>query len=264
MALVLAGVAATTARANLDSILSRAFARDVEVVTVTDMSEAGRLLRQPSREQPTYYEALVLGYTDFGRSIAGMNEPDKKKMLKLILKLLADRGYYPANRKHAPEMLIVLRWGTMNERIGMALPFMGGDKLDLLWQLDPFSNGSVAPWMSRGVLKEFVSSAAAGDLYVISVMAFDEADAIKGITKLLWHTKVSCPANGLEIEPALHQMARQAAPMFGRETIKPLWTTTTEREGRVELGEMRVVDEIQTDKLPITDATDDNKPKEKK
>lgn len=254
-------------RADTGSFFSRLMARDVEVITVTDMTDAGRLLRQPSRQHPVYYEALILGYTDFGRSIAGLKEPDKNKMLKLILKLLADRGYYPANAKHAPEMLIALRWGTLNQRPGMALPFMGGDKLDMLYQLERMSPSNMVQYMTsfrHGPIGDFVSSCADGDLYVISVMVFDEAEALKGNTKLLWHTKVSCPANGLDIEPTLRQMARQAAPMFGRETAKPVWTITTEREGHVELGEMRIVEEIQTDKLPITDATKPDARAEKK
>ena len=261
-------LSATAARADFDTFLKRILARDVEVIAVTDMTDAGKALRHPSKAQPMYYEALVLGYMDFGRAIAGTPTPNKDKMLKLILKLLADQGYYPANRKHPPEMLLALRWGTMNETWGMALSFMGGEKLDLMWQLEPLSINTTMQHMTQhmhGPLNDFVSECATGDLYVISIMCFDEQEALKGKTKLLWHTKASCPANGLDIEPTLRQMARQAAPMIGRETEKPVWKTAPQYEGHVELGEMRVVDEIQTDKLPITDASEDEAaPKGKK
>ena len=243
--------------------LSRLFHRDVQVITVTDVTDAGRLLRQPSRTRPVYYEALVLGYTDFGRSIGGLTPPDKTAMLKFVLKVLADRGYFPANAKHKPEMLLALAWGTMNCNEGMALPFMGGEKLDVMWELDGLSIFNAPQALMRHVRSptaDFVVDVAGDDLYVISVQAFDEAAALQGKTKLLWHTKVSCPATGLDIEPTLKQMAREATPYFGRETAKPVWTIAPEREGRVDLGELKILEMIDPKKLPITDAFDDPPP----
>src|SRR5574344_1497573 len=43
-------------------------------------------------------------------------------------------------------------------------------------------------------------------LYILSIQAFDETSALQGKTKPLWHTKVSCPARGLNIIPTLKEM----------------------------------------------------------
>ena len=250
---------ASSCSAAPNTFVSRFLQRDAQVVTVTDVSDAGRLLRVPSRSNPVYYELLVLGYEDFGRSIAGVKLPDKTAMLKLMMKLLADRGYFPANKKHDPEMLLAVAWGTMNGKLGMALPFMGGDKLDLLWELDAFppSATRLMTRFMRSPTADLVMEAASGNLYVISVQAFDEAEALQGRTKLLWHTKVSCPSNGLDMIPTLRQMARESAAYLGRETGKPVWTTTTEKEARVDLGELKILEAIDPAKLPVTEWTEE-------
>jgi hypothetical protein len=90
-------------------------------------------------------------------------------------------------------------------------------------------------------------------LYVISIQAFDEEAALAGKVRLLWHTKVSCPANGLDIAPTLKEMAREAAPFFGRETAVPVWTVAPLPEGHVDVGELKVIEMIDPNKLPITD-----------
>jgi hypothetical protein len=180
-------------------------------------------------------------------------------MVKIIVKLLADQGYFPATSTHAPEILIAFSWGTMNGRAGMALSFMGGKKLDVMWELEPLSIHTAARSLTRhmrSVTADFVVDAMQSDLYVISIQAYDEKKAIAGKTELLWHTKVSCPSQGLDIVPTLKQMAREAAPFIGRETAKPQWTVAPIRKGRVDLGELKTLEAINPDKLPITDMDD--------
>lgn len=230
--------------------------RDTQVITVTDRTDAGRALREPSREKPMYYEALILGAIDHGRSVANLQPPPKRDMVKLIVKLLADQGYYPATPAHAPEILIAFSWGTMSGQSGMALSFMGGEKLDVMWELEPLSlqtTGRALTRHLRSATADFVVDAMQSGLYVISIQAFDEQEAIAGRTKLLWHTKVSCPSQGLDFGATLKQMAREAAPFIGRETAKPQLTVAPIREGRVDLGELKVLEAINPDKLPITD-----------
>lgn len=250
----------TTAwEARAQSFFSRFFHHDVEVITVTDMTPRGRLLRQPTPSRPVYYEALVLGYQDYGRSIAGLRPPQKKEMLKLILKILADQSYHPGSSRNTPEVLLVLSWGTLNYDWGKAMLFMGGDKLDILWELEPLSINNTVQAITRfrqSPTAQFVKDASQGPLYVLSIMALDRKAAVEGRTILLWHTKVSCPAIGLDLTPTLRQMARHAAPHIGRETARPVWVTAPPREGRVDLGELRVVETIDPDVLPITDVDD--------
>lgn len=239
-----------------NNFISRFLERDLQVLTVTDVSPAGRLLRVPSRKNPVYYEALVLGYMDVGRSTAGMAPPKKDDMVKLILKLLADQGYFPATPKHAPEMLLTFAWGTINDEPATAMLFMGGDKAGVLWELEPISIHTAARWLTRDIRSpeaSFVVECANSDLYMLSIQAFDEERAKKGQSVLLWQTKVSCPAAGLDIGPSLKQMARQSAAYFGRETNRPVWTSAPERHGQVDIGELRTLEAIDPSKLPITD-----------
>jgi len=232
------------------------FDHEVEVITVTDMTDRGRLLRRPAPAQPVYYEALVLGYTDFGQSIGGLKPPNKTAMLKLILKVLADQGYHPAGPGHPPEVLLTFAWGTMNWKPGMALLFMGGDKLDIMWELEPLSVNTAPQALTRfrqSPVASLVKESAYGPLYVMSIQAFDRAAAVEGKTLALWHTKISCPAEGLDIAPALQQMIRRAGPYLGREMKKPVWETAPQRVGRVDMGELKVLETIDPNKLPITD-----------
>lgn len=235
---------------------SRVFTHNVEILTVTDMTPFGRLLRQPSRANPIYYEALVLGYQDHGRTVAGIQPPDKKAMLKLVLKLLAEQGFYPGTAQHTPEVLLVMSWGTLNDERGKAMLFMGGDKLDIMWELEPLGIENSMQALTRfrqGQIAGLVKDSSQGSLYVISIMALDRAAAIEGEKRLLWHTKVSCPSIGLDLTSTLQQMARHAAPHIGRETDKPVWATAPLREGRVDIGEFKLLEMIDPDALPITD-----------
>lgn len=241
------------------TFLARLFERDVQVITVTDMTAEGRKLRRPSKEAPLYYEALVLGYRDYGRSIANMDVPDKRDMLKFIVKLLADQGYYPGTEKNMPEVLLAISWGMINDRPNVALQFMGGDKADVMWELQGLSISTAARALTRNLrssTSDFIVQASRESLFMISIQAFDEELAKQGITRLLWHTKVSAPAQGLSMTPSFKKMFREAAPHLGRETNQPVWASVPERQEVIRFGEMRVLDSIDPDHLPITDTDD--------
>jgi hypothetical protein len=238
------------------NFVSRFLERDVQVITVTDVAPAGKSLRVPTRAKPMYYEALVIGYSDVGRTIANLNPPKKDDMVKLIMKLLADQGYFPATPKHAPEVLLSFEWGTLNGQPATAMQFMGGGKLDVLWELDSISIHNASRWLTRDIRSpeaSFVVECSYSDLYIISIGAYDEEKAKNGHIVQLWQTKVSCPAAGLDMGQSLKQMARQAAPYFGRETSRPVWTSAPERQGQVDIRELRVMEAINTSQLPITD-----------
>jgi hypothetical protein len=68
VALLVGAIPARAAGGFLETLLGE---REVHVITVTDVTEKGKQLREASRAKPIYYEALVLGYQDYGRSIAG-------------------------------------------------------------------------------------------------------------------------------------------------------------------------------------------------
>ena len=251
--------------ARAESVVSRILehigSRDISVITVTDFTPAGHALPDVSPAHPAYFEALILGYNDWGRSIAGESVPAKKKMIQLILKVLSDRGYLPANAAHPPSLILAMAWGSMNHKPGISLHFMGGDKLDLMWELDPYIGGLLDPRvLTRGMrsgLADMIMQSASSDLYVLSIQAFDEVEAQHGRSVRLWHTKVSCPATGLEMDRSLYKMVRLAAPIIGRDTPRPILVTAPERTTKVEIGELKVIETIDLSRLPVTDISDD-------
>ncbi len=244
-----------------ENFLERIFHKDVKVIAVTDFTDAGRKLTLPSKDHPVYFEALIKGYNDWGRSIAGEKIPDKKSMVKLLFKVLADQGYLPATREHKPTLLLAFAWGSMNDNFGTSLLFMGGDKLDLMWETNPYVGGLLDPRVLTRNMRsgdaDVIMQTAGGNIYIASVQAFDEAAAMNGDAVLLWHTKISCPADGLEMDATLKQMVRTAAPYFGHETLKPTVQTAPVKKGEVDIGEIKVLESMDVSKLPVTDTTDD-------
>ncbi|HUR58659.1 MAG TPA: hypothetical protein VM029_13185, partial [Opitutaceae bacterium] len=87
---------------------------DVHVITVTDTTPAGSLLRPVSPASPMYYMAINAGYRDFGGIIAGEKIPKKDDVIKTMARVLAKRGYLPADNEHPPTLLLTWTWGTMN------------------------------------------------------------------------------------------------------------------------------------------------------
>jgi hypothetical protein len=239
--------------------LSRFFAHDLSIITVTDFTPEGAKLVPPTRAHPVYYEALILGYNDWGRTVAGEKIPDKNKMVRLIMKVLADQGYYPCTPQHPATQVLAMAWGSMNRKGSMSLLFMGGDKLDVLWELNPYIGNLLDPRvLTRGMRSgtaETVLELAGDNLYVASVQAFDAAAAYRYETVKLWHTKITCPAAGAEMDVALRQMIRTAGPHFGRETALPVMVSVPPRNPVVELGELKVLETIDLTKLPVTDRT---------
>jgi hypothetical protein len=262
-AAILTGTSALVAHADetggFGRFLARAFAHDLSVITVTDFTPEGARLVPPTRAHPVYYEALILGYNDWGRTVANEKIPDKNKMVRLIMKVLADQGYYPSTPQHPATQVLAMAWGSMNRKSGMSLVFMGGDKLDVLWELDPYIGNLLDPRvLTRGMRSgtaETVLELAGDNLYVASVQAFDAAAARRYETVKLWHTKITCPAAGAEMDVALRQMIRTAGPHFGRETALPVLVSVPPRNPVVELGELKVLETIDLAKLPITDRT---------
>src|SRR6187402_1314811 len=90
-------------------------ARDLEVITVTDVADTGAHLPPASPTQPQYYVAASLGYRELGAVLAGTTEPPAPEVIHLISSELATRGYLPATSKSGPpSLMLVYTWGTLN------------------------------------------------------------------------------------------------------------------------------------------------------
>ena len=251
------GVGAAVSRsAGADlAFLDRLLDRDVDLVVDTDVSEEGRKLAHPTPEHPVYCEWIIIGYKDFGREPGDAPQPNRGDVLKALEKMLADRGYLHADRLHPPQLAVALAWGTMNARRSFALPFMGGQKLQLQRDLDPVVQ-LMTPYSLRRrfwtPLQEYLVEISGGDLYVVSVWAFDDAAIHRGEKKMLWQTKLTCPSTGLEIGYTLQRMSRAALPYLGQETELPVRVTAPRLKYDVEIGELQTLEFLDPKPAPKT------------
>jgi hypothetical protein len=231
---------------SLVSAASVTAAEPVGVLTVTDMTPAGRERPTASPEQPVYYQGVSVGFQSFARAIAGDREPPNDQFLQLVLRTLKEQGYVPSSDQHPPTLVLGFAWGYLSGNFGGALKFLGGDKLDLLWETEQF--GRIDPRaLTRGMrspMAERVVEMANEPLYVVTIVAYDWQDAINGKLSELWQTRIACPARGNWAMNALPQIVRAAGPSIGRETARPEWLSPeeTRRRATVDIGELTTVD----------------------
>ncbi|HUJ43253.1 MAG TPA: hypothetical protein VLW52_06580 [Opitutaceae bacterium] len=248
------------------------FHRDVQVITSTDSTPLGALLRIPSPSDPVYYQAMSVGYHDFGAAIGGDKPPPPEKMIRTIVQVLATVGYLPADAKHRPTQLIVFTWGTLypktlpkwdlqmpdaNVQINhtQMLRFLGGEKLGLVSQHPDDSVGSLLRYQSRfefDSTTEAIWDVAGGDLYMVALAGYEFFQTEPEHRKLLWKTKISCPATGLVMADTLPTMVVIAAPFIGRATSRPVWVNAADKlKPSVRFGNPKVEEYLGSGELPV-------------
>ncbi len=255
------GLAATaTAQPTLSTVFGHLFHHEMSVITVTDVTDEGRKLPAVSVDHPVYFEVMLVGYNDFGQAIAGHRLPDKQTMVRMLFKVLAEQGYRPATPAHPATLLLAFGWGTLSNAPGAALRFMGAEKIGLQWFGVPRQGNMIDPSVlyrnARPWETDVISSSAEEGLFVASIQAFDVAEARKNHVVLLWHTKISCSTPGFVMDAALPRMIRVAGPNIGRDLPRPVIALTPVHTGVVELGELKVLETIDTSQLPVFDVSD--------
>jgi hypothetical protein len=244
---------------------------DVQVITVTDTTPAGALLRPVSPANPVYYMAINAGYRDFGGIIAGEKIPPKDDVIKTIARVLAKRGYLPATDQHPPTLMLTWTWGTMNTdryydgnadgrqtNRQQLLRFLGAYKVGLISKdRSSFQQDMMPGLIFMDADAQAINEVAGEDLYIAAIAAYDYAAALeRKEKKLLWMTKISCPSRGLSLPETLPAMLALAGPNIGRETAKPVWVTATEQfKTEVKIGDPSVVEYLDPKQpLPVFDA----------
>jgi hypothetical protein len=253
-------------------LLGWLFRRDVQVITSTDSTPLGALLRIPSRSDPVYYRALNVGYRDFGAAIGGDKPPPPEEMIRTIVQVLATAGYRPADAQHRPTQWIVFAWGTLYPKTvlnsGPELPdanvqinhtqmlrFLGGEKLGLVSQHPDESVGSLLRYQSRfefDSTTKAIWDVAGGDLYVVALAGYEFFQTEPEHRKLLWKTKISCPATGLVMADTLPTMVVAAGPFIGRATSRPIWVNASDKfRPDVRVGKSKFEEYLDSSQLPI-------------
>ncbi len=222
-------------------------AKDTDVNVVVDMTEAGRAVTPPTKEQPAFYYPVLAGYREAGSVVAGEKSPAPAPVAKLLAKALAAQNYYVVGTKTpAPTLLLVFHWGYMNPQIddvgdaeNPQQQFWNQREMLALVAGNTLKNIGVFDFKREDVLQ-----AARDERYFVVVSAYDFA-AAKGKKKiLLWQAKLSTPSNGVSLAEVLPSMISAGGPHFGRETKLPeLVNAPLAKEGKVEIGTPTIVDE---------------------
>lgn len=233
--------------------------RRMEVITVTDMTAEGKKLQPPTPANPVYYAGFSLGFNDLGGLMGGEKIPPKEDMLRTITKVLAEQGYKLAGKNTpAPSVILAYSWGTLYADTGFnfkgrsrprnqlqILGFLGGSKLG-------FSNNDFDPMtapLGGGLMFKDADATdflmmSTDDFYIATVAAYDFAALMQAKQKkLLWITRISCPAKGYWLADVMPTMMSVAGPNIGRETAKPVWVNVSDKyRPSVTLKELQFLD----------------------
>jgi hypothetical protein len=278
-----AGLAAATmlvatAPAFAGGFLDWLFHHDVQVITSTDATPAGALLRAASPSHPVYYVALSVGYHDFGAAIAGDKLPAPQDMNRTIVRVLAKQGFLPADAQHRASQLIIFAWGTLYPNIvpdpwnpnlpgtqlnlSQTLGFLGGDKLGLVPEHPEDERDTLFPGLTRfNSDAQAIASVAGDDLYVAALASYEFPMAQPKHPKLLWRSKISCPARGLVMADTLPTMLVIAGPNIGHATASPVWVNASDKfKPDVRIGNPKVEEYLDSVEPPV-DGNQDAPPK---
>ncbi|MBX3737403.1 MAG: hypothetical protein KF715_11970 [Candidatus Didemnitutus sp.] len=263
------------ARGFFDLLLGQ---RDLEVITVTDMTPAGKKIAAASKEHPQYYVGVSLGFRDLGAPMGGIKEPPTHDALRFIATELAKQGYLPATPKSPPPTLVLAyTWGTLNSDVLPTDPdapgvirnrpqivrFLGGAKVGFTRDFfDPLTT-PVTGLMTMSYDARNLYEISQEDFYIIVVRAYD-LHALKDKQKrLLWMTRIATPSLGFVLGESMPTMLAIAGPHFGRETERPVWMSASEKfKPNVKLGELQLVEYLGNAPLEVLDRSKDaRKPK---
>jgi hypothetical protein len=218
-----------------------------DVIIVTDVSAAGRKIQPASPESPVYFWAINFG-CDYG-STPGDKVPESREIGAVIEKVLASQGYVRADAKHPPSLYLGFQWGRLEARLGQNLAYLGGDKLDLMWEVQENFGHLPAQvlWRnSRSPEADKVMALASDELYAVTISTFDYASVLDTTRQplLLWQTRIATRGLGAWMKVALPKIIQLAGPSIGRETPVPVFRKPAEllRES-IEFGELRVLDD---------------------
>lgn len=236
------------ARSFLDLLVGR---HDLQVITVTDATPAGRTWPQVSKDQPQYYIGISLGFRDLGATVGGIKEPPSQDALRFIAAELAKQGYLPATEKSPPPtLMLAYTWGTLNADIdtgfdpdlpprqrnrAQIVAFLGGRKMGFDNNFfDPLT-APITGLQTMSFDARQIYDVAREDFYIVVVSAYDLASLRQKKKQLLWMTRIAAPSLG----PVARPRPRSVDAEHARDRRTALWPRNDaarldERHGQIQ------------------------------
>ncbi len=228
--------------------------KTAEIRIVVDLTSDGRKLPAPSRERPVIY--LPVTAKDLP---VGDDAPPRESVHRWLAEALAQQGYLPVNPpQDRPSQLLVFQWGGLDPKIeefeaqydenSVVAGQRFWNERDFIDLLAGASAGRpMASWQREKLRNEATASR-----YFVRLRAYDYEAAKKKQSKLLWHARVSTPADGVKLREVLATLIKAGGPHFGRQTREPvLMRRPYVPDRKVELGDPTV-----QDYLPPTGGTE--------
>lgn len=83
----------------------------LDLTVVTEVSDEGKKLPEPSPAHPVYFEPFSSGYRAIGAMRGTKPTQSGEEIKNLMFRSLASNGYKPADKTHPPSLLIIYTWG---------------------------------------------------------------------------------------------------------------------------------------------------------
>jgi len=226
-------------------------------VNVT-LTEEGKKIDRPTRENPAYYRAAVVGFKEEGNLVAGEKKPDKGKVFQVLKKTLAAQGYLESapDQVSSATLLLAFYWGYANpdresDAASVYDPDMDQDmpitsfknKEAMIGLVSGRTSKTVTDYNDKTVENDRAVQEAIEDRYFLIVSAYDLKTAItQKKKKLLWVARTSTPsARASSLAEVLPAMIDTAAPFFGQEVMPPVRSyVPVSRAGKVDVGPVTV------------------------
>jgi len=262
---------------------------------ITEMTGEGKKRRVPTPQEPMYYYSPPAQFVQRGDKSAGEEPPPVESLEAAMRKELAANGYLPiATDGQRPDLVIVFDFGShgsMFNGIDSAsdlvsfvthspyllkdvlerAQFVGGERFayDLFTALKGdavFGHGPDSPpfqmfvkTYDSDIVDHFVEIAF-HSFYYVRATAYDFDGVARREKVPLWQSRMSVEAQGVSMQEILKPLIVQTGSFLGRETPEPRWITRrVDREGKVEIGEVKVVPEKEAGGNSGTRANPDTK-----
>jgi len=229
----------------------------VDYAIVTEMTDDGRKLPDPSYDHPVYYISHSVGQHDVGDAYGGTKEIQYSYLQNQLNSSLASNGYRPADDAHPPTQVLFITWGMFNRGQGGDMlsraKLIGGQKFadeyaqavrdQREWAGSLRGNGPLRDFEQRDDLTETLVYAVSEESYYLLVTSLDLEALKQNQRKILWTTKISTIARGVSFQATLPIMINNASYYFGRETNGPeLLRKRAYKKANVDIGEASVVE----------------------